>query len=102
MAGNQIRAEFGTIEQLAADQGQHAGSVENYRDTLRQHAREALGTLGAGVGSEDHEACMRTVDGLIDDHITATQGFQRTTGTVQETFVSGGHRMREIFRSGAV
>ena len=92
MAGNQIRAEFGTLDQLAADQGTHAASIGNYRATLRQHAQQALGDLDGGMGTEEHQACMRKVDELIDEHITATQGFQRSTGSVNDAFLSGGTR----------
>ena len=101
MAGNQIRAEFGTLDQLAADQGAHAGSIENYRMALRTYAQQALGDLAGGMGTEEHQACMRKVDELIDDHITATQGFQRSTGSVNDTFLSGGNRARTVFSSGA-
>lgn len=101
MAGNQIRADFATLDQLAADQGAHAGSVENYRATLRQHVVQALATLDGGMGTEEHQACMRKVDELIDAHIQATQGYQRTTGGVHETFLAGGRKAQSILGSGA-
>jgi uncharacterized protein YukE len=101
MAGNQIRAEFGTLDQLAADQGTHAGTIENYRATLRSHAMQALGTLDGGMGTEEHQACMRKVDELIDEHIRATMQFQKTTGTVHDTFRQGGQMARSILGSGA-
>jgi len=101
MAGNQIRADFSTLDQLAADQGSHAGTIENYRATLRQHALNALSTLDGGMGTEEHNACMRKVDELIDEHIRATQSFQRTTGNVHDTFRQGGQTARSILGSGA-
>jgi hypothetical protein len=101
MAGNQIRAEFATLDQLAADQGTHAGSVEDYRRTLREYAKQALSDLDGGMGTEEHEACMRKVDLLIDEHITATQSLQRSTAGVNDAFLSGGNRARTIFGSGA-
>ncbi|HZN19753.1 MAG TPA: hypothetical protein VFB84_16455 [Micromonosporaceae bacterium] len=101
MAGHQVRADFATLDQLAADQGTHAGSIENYRATLRQHAMQALATLDGGMGTEEHHACMRKVDELIDEHIRATQSFQRTTGTVHDTFRQGGATARGILGQGA-
>lgn len=100
MAGNQIRAEFGTLDQLAADQGAHAGSVENYRQTLRQHAMQALSTLDGGMGTEEHQACMRKVDELIDEHINATRAYQTTTGNVHDRFMQGGQQAQRILGSG--
>jgi hypothetical protein len=100
MAGNQVRADFATLEQLAADQGAHAGTIEDYRATLRQHAMQALATLDGGMGTEEHQACMRKVDELIDEHILATQSFQRTTGSVQDTFRQGGQMARQILGQG--
>lgn len=101
MSGNQIRADFATLDQLAADQGTHAGSIEGYRETLRQHAVQALGTLDGGMGTEEHQACMRRVDELIDEHINATRTFQSSTGTVHDDFLQAGHTARRTFASGA-
>jgi hypothetical protein len=100
MNGNQIRADFGTLDQLAADQGTHAGSIEGYRETLRQHALQALGTLDGGMGTEEHQACMRRVDELIDEHINATRTFQTSTGTVHDDFLHAGQTARRTFASG--
>jgi hypothetical protein len=101
MAGNQIRAEFATLDQLAADQGAHAGSIENYRATLKQHAVQALGTLDGGMGTEEHQACLRKIDELIDSHIQATQSYQQSTGSVTDSFLAGGRRAQSILGSGA-
>jgi uncharacterized protein YukE len=97
---NQIRAEFATLDQLAADQAAHAGSIDGYREALRQHVLVALNDLSGGLGTAEHEACMRQVDQLIDDHITTTNAFQRTTGTVNDTFMAGGQRSRAMFANG--
>jgi hypothetical protein len=101
MAGNQIRAEFGTLEQLAADQGAHAGSIADYRDTLRTLAVSALDDLAGGMGTDEHQACMRKIDELIDEHITTTHGFQRSTNDVHDTFRQGGQSFRSILGQGS-
>lgn len=101
MSSYQVRADFATIDQLAADQGTHAGNIENYRTALRQHAIQALATLDGGMGTEEHQACMRKVDELIDEHIRATQSFQTTTGTVHDTFRQGATTARGILGQGA-
>lgn len=98
---NRIRAQFSTIDQLAADQSSHAGNIEGYRDALRQQAMMALNTLDGGMGTEEHQACMRKVDELIDEHIHATQTMQRTTNHVNDTFRQGGQTARSILGSGA-
>ena len=98
--GNQVRAEFGTLEQLAADQGTHAGSVQEYKDTLRTLAAQALSTLDGGMGTEEHAACMRKVDELIDEHINATHAFQSSTRDVHDTFRQGGQTARSILGQG--
>ena len=36
---SQVRAEFGTLDQLAVDQGTHAGTIEGYRDALAGRLR---------------------------------------------------------------
>lgn len=96
----QIRAEFAAIDQLAADQGTHAGSVEGYREALRQHASVALGTLDGGMGTEQHRACMAKVDALIDAHIGATQGFRSSTHNVNDVMLGGGKRAETRLASG--
>jgi hypothetical protein len=101
MNPNQIHANFGTINQLAADQGAHAGNVEGIRATLRTHAQQALTNLGGGVGAEDHEACMAQVDRLIDEYLTSTRDMQRSTDSVGQTFHAAGSRARTILGSGA-
>jgi hypothetical protein len=101
MAGNQIRADFATLDQLAADQGAHAGSVEDYRAALKQQAVQALGNLDGGLGTQEHQECMRKIDELIDQHIQATQSYQQSTGSVNDTFMAGGRRVQSILGSGA-
>jgi uncharacterized protein YukE len=98
---DRIRAQFSTIDQLAADQNAHAGNVEGYREALRQQAMQALNTLDGGMGTEEHQACMRKVDELIDEHIRNTHGMQRTTTQVNDTFRQGGQTARSILGSGA-
>jgi hypothetical protein len=97
---SQLRADFGTLDQLAADQGTHAGTIEGYRDALRQAAAQALNTLDGGIGADEHAACMRKVDELIDEHIRATQSFQRSTHDVHDTFRQGANTARNILASG--
>jgi uncharacterized protein YukE len=97
---NQIRADFGVLDQLTADQGNHAANIENYRQMLRQKVEQALSTLDGGIGSEEHEACMKKVDQLIDEHITATQQFKQSTSNVGDTFLQAGQTVRQILGSG--
>jgi hypothetical protein len=101
MNPNRIHAHFGTINQLAADQGMHAGNVEAIRAAIRAHAQQALTQLGGGVGTEDHDACMAQVDRLIDEYINSTRDMQRSTDGVGETFQSAAFRARSILGSGA-
>lgn len=95
-----IRAHFGTIETLAADQGTLAGNVETIRAELRQHAQQALNTLDGGLGADEHRACMEHVDRLIDEYIQSTQNMQRTTNQVGDTFLAGGQRARTVLGNG--
>ena len=97
---HQIRAEFAGIEQLGADQNAHAGSVEGYRESLRQQAMVALGNLDGGMGTEQHQACMSKVDQLIDAHIAATQGFRRGTGSAGDALMAGGLTAQTRLASG--
>jgi hypothetical protein len=85
MSHDNIYADFDVLDQLAADQGAHAGTIEGYRETLRQHVMGALDTLSGGVGTDEHAACMRKVDELVDMYIARTASFQVTTGDVDET-----------------
>lgn len=101
MTTGQIRAHFGTIDQLAADQGNLAGNVDGIRSQLRSHAQQALATLDGGMGTEEHQACMAKVDQLIDEYIRTTQDMQRGTGQVGESFRAAGVKARGILGSGA-
>jgi uncharacterized protein YukE len=100
MASNQLRAEFGTLEQLSADQGTHAGTVEGYRETLRQHVSQAVANFEGGIGSDEHNSVMKIADRLIDEHIQGTLQFQGSTNNVQDTFRQGGQTARQILASG--
>lgn len=101
MAGsNQLRAEFGTLEQLAADQSSHAGTIEGYREALKQHVVRAVANFEGGIGSDEHAAVMRIADQLIDEHIASTQQFKGSTDQVHETFRQGGQAARTILASG--
>lgn len=101
MSTNQIRAHFATIDQLGADQNTLAGNVDNIRAQLRQHAQQALQTLDGGMGSQEHDACMREVDRLIDEYLQSTQNMRRSTDQVGQTFLAGGNQARTILGSGA-
>lgn len=98
---HQVRAHFGTIDTLAADQGTHAGNVDGIRSALRTHAQQALATLDGGMGADEQKACMDQVDRLIDEYLQSTQSMQRTTGNVGEAFQAGGRRAAGILGSGA-
>lgn len=100
MSINQVRAHFGVIETLAADQNTHAGNVDTLRASLRQHAQQALGTLDGGLGTEEHQACMAEVDRLIDEYIQGTQTMRRSTDQVGQTFQAGGQQVRNILGAG--
>jgi len=100
MSTHQIRAHFGTIETLAADQNSHAGNVDTIRATLRQHAQQALTTLDGGMGTAEHQACMAEVDRLIDEHIQHTHALRRSTDQVGQTFAAGGQRVRNLLGAG--
>ncbi len=100
MASNQLRAEFGTIDQLAADQSTHAGTIEGFRETLKQHVSVAINNFDGGLGSDEHDAVMKIADRLIDEHIQATQQFQGSTTQVGDTFRQGGQTARNILASG--
>ena len=100
MASNQLRAEFGTLDQLAADQGTHASNIESYRETLKQHVSLAISNFDGGVGSYEHDAVMKIADRLIDEHIQATQQFQGSTHQVNDTFRQGGQTARNILANG--
>jgi hypothetical protein len=98
--GNRLRAEFGTLEQLAADQGGHAATIEGYREALKQHVSQAVANFDGGIGGDEHAAVMRIADKLIDERITATRQFQGSTGQVQDTFRQGSQLARNILASG--
>jgi transposase len=101
MAGsNQVRAHFGTLEQLSADQTTHASDIEGYRATLKQHVLLAVNNFDGGLGSDEHVAVMKIADRLIDEHITATRQFKTSTDQVHETFRQGGQTARTILASG--
>ncbi|BCJ37074.1 hypothetical protein Athai_45770 [Actinocatenispora thailandica] len=98
--GHQIRAEFGTIDQLAADQSGHAGNIEGLRATLKSHVSKALNTLDGGMGTDEHQACMRKADELIDEYINNTHQFQRTTTQVGDTHLQYATRAVNMLSSG--
>lgn len=98
---DQIRAEFGTIDQLAADQGRHAGAVTDFRDQLRQAVSVALHNFDGGLGEAEHRACMLKAEQLIDEHISHTSRLQGTTHQVNDVFQTGGQTARRILSSGA-
>lgn len=96
----QIRAEFATIDQLAADQGTHAGNIEDLRATLKSHVTQALDNFAGGLGQDEHAACMAKADQLIDEYINNMRQFQGTTTQVNETFQQGGRQAQTTLAAG--
>jgi hypothetical protein len=99
--GNQIRADFGVINQLAADQNTLAGNVENIRSTLRTLASQALSNIDGGMGAAEHQACMAQVDRLIDEYINGTRDLNSSTTNVGDRFLAGGNQAARVLGSGA-
>lgn len=97
----QLRAEFATIDQLAADQGSHAGNIEGLRATLKAHVAKALDNFAGGLGQDEHNACMAKADQLIDEYIQNMTKFQGTTNQVNDTFMQGGRAAQNTLGSGA-
>lgn len=100
MNGGQIRADFGVIDQLGADQRSHMGNVEGTKAQLMSAVSGALGALDGGMGTEEHQACMRKAEGIIDDYIGSQQTMNRSTNQVGETFLGAGMRTRGILGQG--
>lgn len=98
---NQLRADYGVLDQAGGDLGAHAGTIEGYRASLRDQAAKALGNFGGGVGSEQHNAAMRIVDQLVDEHINAVRQQQSGVNSANDTFQGAGQRMQSILGSGA-
>ena len=86
----QRRAEFATLDQLAADQGSHAGNLEDLRATLRSHVTTALDNFAGGLGEDEHTACMRKADQLIDEYIESVRTFRSTTNQVKPAPLTSG------------
>jgi uncharacterized protein YukE len=101
MSSGSIRAEFGTLDQLSADQGGHAGNIEGLRGELKAQVSKAIDNFGGGMGQEQHQACMLKADQLIDEYINGIRQFQGSTNNVNETFQAGGQRAQSILASGA-
>lgn len=101
MSGGKIHADFGGIEQLSSDQGATAGQVEDLRSTLLGHVSRALSQLDGGMGTDEHQACMRKADELINQHINDLHTFRRSTNNVNETFQSHGQAARNILAAGS-
>jgi uncharacterized protein YukE len=97
----QLRAEFGTIDQLAADQGGHAGDIEGFRAQLKAEVSKALDNFAGGLGENEHHVCMQKADQLIDQYVQNMQRFQGTTNQVNDTFQQGGRRAQSTLASGA-
>lgn len=97
----QLRADFAILDQAQADQGAHAGNIDGLKGALMAHVARALDNFGAGIGTEEHQICMRKAEQLIDEYIAGTRQFQNTTGQVNQTFQSGAQRARAILASGA-
>ncbi|WP_163512824.1 hypothetical protein [Fodinicola acaciae] len=101
MSQGSVRADFGVIDQLSADQGSHAGNIDGLRATLKSHVAKAIDNFAGGMGQEQHQACMAKADQLIDEYINGIRQFQGTTNTVNDTFQAGGHKAQSILASGA-
>lgn len=101
MSQGSIRADFGTLDTLAADQGSHAGNIDGLRATLKAHVSKAIDNFAGGMGEQQHQACMLKADQLIDEYITGIRQFQGTTNNVNDTFQAGGNKAQNILASGA-
>ncbi|WP_370614133.1 hypothetical protein [Mumia sp. Pv 4-285] len=96
----QLRADLGVIDQAGADLTRYAGSLEDYRESLRAEAQKALATFGGGVGSEEHASAMRVVDRLVDEHVAVVTRQASGAADAGETFRAAGSRMRRVLGSG--
>ncbi|MGH1565681.1 hypothetical protein [Mumia sp. DW29H23] len=98
---DELRVDQKTLEQAGTDLAGYAGSLEDYRASLRAEAMTALGVLGGGVGSEEHGAAMRFVDRLVDEHVASVRAQRTGVGDAADTFRAAGTRMRSLLGTGA-
>lgn len=98
---HQLLANYGMIDQAGADIGSHAGNIDAYKAQLKAEAARALGNFGGGVGTEQHNAAMREVDRLVDEHVQNVRQHQTSTSNAGQTFQGAGRRMQGILGSGA-
>jgi len=101
MTDMQLRADYSMLDQAGADLNTHAGNTEDYRSALRDQAARALGNFGGGVGTDQHNAAMRIVDSLVDEHVSSIRQQQSGVTNANETFQGAGSRMQSVLGSGA-
>lgn len=100
MSSGQIRADFGIIDQLGADQRSHLGNVDGTKAELISAVSGALSALDGGMGTEEHQACMRKAEAIIDEYIASMQTMNNSTNQVGDTFLGAGLRTRSILGQG--
>lgn len=100
MGDMQLRADFGQMDQGSADLNTQAGNVEDYRAQLRAEASRALGNFGGGAGSDMHNAAMRQVDQLVDEHIQSVRQQKGGLDNATESFHAAGAKMKGVLGSG--
>ena len=97
----QLRADMGTIDQASGDLATYAGAIEDYRESLRAEAMKALGNFGGGAGSQEHEAAMRVVDRLVEEHVASVRRQRDGAVAAGDTFAAAAARMRSVLSTGA-
>jgi uncharacterized protein YukE len=89
----QIRMNAGVIDEGAGHVGTHAAEIEAKRAELKAEAARALANLDGGAGGAQHEAVMRRIDTMIDDHLAALR--QHGTG-LSNAADTAGHASRRM------
>lgn len=89
----QLVMNHGLIDEGASHAGSEAGNMETFRADIKSECQRVLANFGGGAGSEQHNAVMREVDRLIDEHVNALNSNKTGLGNASGTAVATGRRI---------
>jgi uncharacterized protein YukE len=101
MMSNQIRAEFGTIDQASSDINAYAGNTQGQVDELMSEVSRAISNFAGGMGADQHHAVMTKARQLAEEYVSSQRQHGQATASAGDTLHTGGTKMSSILGQGA-
>lgn len=101
MSDMQLRANFASLDQGAADIDNYRGASENFKADAWATFDKMVGNLGDGIGTDTVGQIKKRFGEYLEEHIESINAQRTGLGKATDTMHSGATRMKSMLGNNA-